>query len=69
MCTLALLTCYESAHLTLPRETAAVALILCCPLQEIWGFAATRVAPPVPISVCSITVCPNSGMAASVGDF
>ena len=44
-------------------------IILCCPLQEIWVFAAARVAPPIPISVCSITVSPNSGTAASVWDF
>jgi len=36
---------------------------------EIWVAAATRAAPPILISVCSITVCPNSGMAASVWDF
>ena len=31
--------------------------------------AATRAELPIPISVCSILMCPNSGMAASVWDF
>ena len=31
--------------------------------------AATTAVLPIPISVCSITVCPNNGMAASVWDF
>ena len=29
---------------------------------EIWVAAATRAVPPILISVCSITVCPNSGI-------
>ena len=32
------------------------------------GTAAARAALPIPISVCSIFVCPNNGMAASVRD-
>ena len=45
------------------------------PLMEIrvallWqGAAAARAALPIPISVCSIFVCPNNGMATSVLDF
>ena len=31
--------------------------------------AATKAALPIPISVCSISACPNNGMAASVWDF
>ena len=31
--------------------------------------AAARAALPIPISVCNIFVCPNSGMGASVWDF
>ena len=30
--------------------------------------AAARAALPVPTSVCSVFVCPNNGMAASVRD-
>ena len=33
------------------------------------AIVATRAALPIPISVCSITMCPNNGMAGSVGDF
>ena len=31
--------------------------------------AATRAALPIPISVCSLVLCPDNGMASSVGDF
>ena len=31
--------------------------------------AATIAVLPIPISVCSITMCPNNGLAASVWDF
>ena len=31
--------------------------------------AAARAALPIPISMCSIFVCPNNGMAASAWDF
>ena len=34
-----------------------------------YGTAAARAALPIRISVCSIFVCPNSGMAASVLGF
>ena len=33
------------------------------------GTAATRAALPIPVSVCSIFMCPNNGMADSIGDF
>ena len=33
------------------------------------GTAAAGSALPIPISACSISVCPNSGMAASVWRF
>ena len=45
------------------------------PLMEIrvallWqGTAAARAALPIPISVCSIFVCVNNGMATSVLEF
>ena len=34
-----------------------------------YGKAAARAALPIPISVCSISACPNNGKAASVWDF
>ena len=50
-------------------------LVLLCPLREIrvakpgYGTAAARAALPIPTGVCSIFVCANSGVAASVWDF
>ena len=49
--------------------------VFLCLLQEIpvtlprKGTAAARAALPIPASVCSIFMCPNNGMAASVWDF
>ena len=46
-----------------------------CPLLEIQvalpelGTAAARAALPIPISVCSVFLCPDIGMAVSVWDF
>ena len=37
-----------------------------CPLQEIWQ---QKAALPTLVSVCSIFLCPNIGMAASVNIF
>ena len=34
-----------------------------------YGTAAARAALPVPATVCSIFMCPNTGMAASIGFF
>ena len=45
------------------------------PLQEIQvtlprkGIADATAALPIPVSVCSIFMCPNDGVAASVWDF
>ena len=49
--------------------------VLYCPLQEIRVAlpgsvtAAARAELPIPISVCSIFLCPDNGMAARVWDF
>ena len=43
-----------------------VFLFLHCPL---WEIQAARAALPISTSVCSIFLCPNNGMAASVWDF
>ena len=49
--------------------------VLPCRLGEIQvaligqGTAAARAALPIPISACSIFLCPDNGMAASVWDF
>ena len=57
-----------------PKKKNKKFLVL-CPLQEICvavsgqGIVATRTARPIPINVCSISVGPNNGMAASVWDF
>ena len=51
-------------------------LVLHCRLWKIrialpgmLGTAAKRAALPIPVSVCSIFVCPNNAMAGSVWDF
>ena len=49
--------------------------VLPCPLGEIWitlprqDRAAMRATLPIPVSVCSIFMCPNNSVAASVWDF
>ena len=50
--------------------------VLHCPLPEVrvdlpplLGTAVARSALPIPTSVYSVYICPNSGMAASAWDF
>ena len=52
-----------------------VCLVVHCPFREIpvvlpgFGTAVAREALPARIGVCSIFLCPNNGMAASVWNF
>ena len=54
------------------REGGNTSLIPCSKFGSLYlgkATAAARVALPIPTSVCSISVCPDNGMAGRVWDF